>query len=150
MTDSFEDAAGLLRGARIAVLTGAGVSTDSGIPDYRGEGSPKRTPMTFQQFASSARHAQRYWAGSHLGWRRFRSARPNEAHRVLRKPDYRGVEAMLDAVLRHEIGRQLVALTESRPLARSRIDRDLDAYSRIVRFGNSGFMLLLRFLAAER
>jgi len=72
-----------LRGKTIAVLTGAGVSTDSGIPDYRGEGAPPRNPMTFQQFLSDAAYRRRYWAGSHLGWRRFDGARPNDGHRTL-------------------------------------------------------------------
>lgn len=72
-----------LRGRRIVALTGAGVSTDSGIPDYRGAGAPKRTPMTIQQFLGDAAFQQRYWAGSHLGWRRFRAARPNAGHLVL-------------------------------------------------------------------
>ena len=73
----------LLEGRSIAVLTGAGVSTDSGIPDYRGEGAPKRTPMTFQQFMVDAQYRKRYWAGSHLGWSHFDAARPNTGHRVL-------------------------------------------------------------------
>jgi NAD-dependent SIR2 family protein deacetylase len=64
-----EQAERLLAGRRVAVLTGAGVSTDSGIPDYRGEGAPVRNPMTFQTFLGDARARQRYWAGSHLGWR---------------------------------------------------------------------------------
>jgi NAD-dependent SIR2 family protein deacetylase len=81
--DDIDRAADLLTGRRFAVLTGAGVSTDSGIPDYRGEGAPVRTPMTFQQFLSGEEFRKRYWAGSHLGWRAFRSATPNEGHRAL-------------------------------------------------------------------
>jgi len=78
-----DQAVPLLEGRSIAVLTGAGVSTDSGIPDYRGEGAPRRSPMTFQQFLVDAQYRKRYWAGSHLGWRHFDAARPNTGHRVL-------------------------------------------------------------------
>jgi NAD-dependent SIR2 family protein deacetylase len=73
----------LLRDRRIAVLTGAGISTDSGIPDYRGAGAPVRTPMTFSQFLADEPYRKRYWAGSHVGWRRFAAAAPNEGHRIL-------------------------------------------------------------------
>ncbi len=80
---AFEEAVTTLRGRTVAVLTGAGVSTDSGIPDYRGEGAPVRTPMTFQQFLADLDYRKRYWAGSHLGWKRFSAALPNAGHRAL-------------------------------------------------------------------
>jgi NAD-dependent SIR2 family protein deacetylase len=85
-----DQAAEILRGKRIAVLTGAGLSTDSGIPDYRGAGAPVRSPMTFTQFLSDAEYRKRYWAGSQLGWRRFDSAEPNAGHRALAALEVRG------------------------------------------------------------
>lgn len=86
-----ERAEKLLAGRRVAVLTGAGVSTDSGIPDYRGVGAPVRTPMTFPTFLGDARARQRYWAGSHLGWRYFASAAPNAGHAALADLELAGV-----------------------------------------------------------
>ena len=82
-TDSYAAALALLQDRRLVVLTGAGVSTDSGIPDYRSPGSPSRQPMTYQQFISGPQERQRYWARSHLGWRRMGSAVPNAGHRAL-------------------------------------------------------------------
>ena len=81
----------ILRGRVVAVLTGAGLSTDSGIPDYRGNGAPARTPMTFQTFVGDEGSRKRYWAGSHLGWRRFRGAEPNLGHHSLVRLEDRGI-----------------------------------------------------------
>ncbi len=86
-----DEAIRLMRGSRVAVLTGAGVSTDSGIPDYRGEGAPVRTPMTVQTFLASETARKRYWAGSHLGWRTFGTAQPNDGHRALARLEASGV-----------------------------------------------------------
>ncbi|MCJ0871972.1 NAD-dependent protein deacetylase [Streptomyces sp. AP-93] len=74
-----------LRAGGVLVLSGAGMSTESGIPDYRGErGSLRRhTPMTYQEFTSSARARRRYWARGHLGWRTFGRAVPNDGHRAV-------------------------------------------------------------------
>lgn len=72
-----------LRRRTVLVLTGAGISTDSGIPDYRGPNSPARLPMTFQDFVSGPAAQQRYWARAHIGWQRMSAARPNAAHHAL-------------------------------------------------------------------
>ena len=78
-------AAWLAAHPRVVVLTGAGCSTASGIPDYRdGEGAWKRKPPVQQRdFVGSHAVRQRYWARSLVGWRHFAGARPNAAHRAL-------------------------------------------------------------------
>ncbi|MEW1632079.1 NAD-dependent protein deacetylase [Streptomyces sp. NPDC089173] len=84
-TTDLEPVADALDRGGVLVLSGAGISTESGIPDYRGEGGSlsRHTPMTYQDFTADAQARRRYWARSHLGWRTFGSARPNAGHRAV-------------------------------------------------------------------
>jgi NAD-dependent SIR2 family protein deacetylase len=84
-TTDLEPVADALSAGGVLVLSGAGISTESGIPDYRGEGGSlsRHTPMTYQDFTASAEARRRYWARSHLGWRTFGRARPNAGHRAV-------------------------------------------------------------------
>jgi NAD-dependent SIR2 family protein deacetylase len=77
--------ADLLADGDVVVLSGAGLSTDSGIPDYRGASGTLRrhTPMTYQTFTRDPRGRHRYWARSFVGWRKIRGARPNHGHRAV-------------------------------------------------------------------
>lgn len=81
---SYERLVELIRVGNVTVLTGAGLSTESGIPDYRGpDGQRKVVPMTYGEFVASPANRQRYWAGSFVGWRRFAGAGPNDGHRAV-------------------------------------------------------------------
>ncbi|KUO09743.1 NAD-dependent protein deacetylase [Streptomyces sp. DSM 15324] len=84
-TTDLEPVVDALSGGGVLVLSGAGISTESGIPDYRGEGGSlsRHTPMTYQDFTAEAQARRRYWARSHLGWRTFGRARPNAGHRAV-------------------------------------------------------------------
>jgi NAD-dependent deacetylase sirtuin 4 len=93
--DEIQQLESFLRGNdNIVVITGAGVSTSSGIPDYRGpQGSYNRghKPVVHSEFVSSEKTRQRYWARSLLGWKSFSQARPNDAHLALANLEMRGV-----------------------------------------------------------
>ncbi|MFC5289500.1 NAD-dependent protein deacetylase [Actinokineospora guangxiensis] len=75
----------LVAGGGVVVLSGAGLSTESGIPDYRGASGSlrKHTPMTYQEFTGAAESRRRYWARSHVGWRLMARAEPNAGHRAV-------------------------------------------------------------------
>lgn len=81
----------LMKDRKTCVLSGAGMSTDSGIPDYRGPDSPPRTPMTYQQFVGDPAFRRHYWARNHLGWRHMDGARPNIGHRAVAALERAGV-----------------------------------------------------------
>jgi len=80
------------RHPRLFVLTGAGCSTDSGIPDYRDAAGEwkRRPPITYQLFTGNELARKRYWARSLVGFRRMRHARPNDAHHSLATLEQRG------------------------------------------------------------
>lgn len=91
-SDGIDRAVDLLRGRRIALLTGAGISTDSGIPAYRGEGArTRRDPMTIDRYLADEAARRRYWVGGHLGWRALSGAQPNGGHTAVADMESSGI-----------------------------------------------------------
>lgn len=87
---SIDHARSLLLGKKVLALTGAGISTDSGIPDYRGEGRVQKHPLTFDEFMGSERNRARYWARSFVGFSRIALARANAGHEALADAENHG------------------------------------------------------------
>lgn len=92
---AFAMLADLVADGGVVVLSGAGLSTESGIPDYRGETGRRRRaePMTYQTFVGSVSARRRYWARSHLGWRHIAAAASNAGHEVVAALQRRGLVA---------------------------------------------------------
>jgi NAD-dependent SIR2 family protein deacetylase len=133
-----DEALDLLASRPLVVLTGAGLSTDSGIPDYRGPGAPTRAPMTYQEFVATPEAQQRYWARSHLGWQRMGRAEPNAGHHALARLDpglliTQNVDGLHEAagsrrlVALHGRVADVVCLTCRTTSSRGALERELDA-----------------------
>ena len=90
---TLDDLLRLLGGKRIAVLTGAGCSTESGIPDYRGPETRRRArnPIQHRAFMSDPVARRRYWARAVVGWDRFAAAAPNDGHQALAAMEAKGL-----------------------------------------------------------
>ncbi|WP_416904270.1 NAD-dependent protein deacetylase [Micromonospora echinospora] len=102
MTQQVDAVAELVAAGGVVVLSGAGLSTESGIPDYRGPSGVARrhTPMTYQTFTGDAVARRRYWARSHLGWRLIARAAPNDGHRAVARLQHAG---LVDAVITQNV-----------------------------------------------
>lgn len=91
----FDRLVDLMRGRKVVVLTGAGISTDSGIPDYRGPETRRRArnPIQYRAFVQEPEARVRYWARSSIGWNRIAQAQPNVGHQALVRLEEAGVVA---------------------------------------------------------
>ncbi|MFI6237596.1 NAD-dependent protein deacetylase [Micromonospora sp. NPDC050784] len=100
--ESLDALTSLVAGGGVVVLSGAGLSTESGIPDYRGPSGVARrhTPMTFQAFTRDPLARRRYWARSHLGWRLIAGAAPNAGHRAVAGLQHAG---LVDTVITQNV-----------------------------------------------
>lgn len=139
----------LIDGKRVVMLTGAGLSTRSGIPDYRGPETRRRArePVKFAEYMASDAKRARYWARSAVGWTRFSRAEPNVAHRAIATLQERGVIGALLTQnvdrLHHRAGSRRVielhgALEETRCLGCQRVESRHDVQRRILE-QNPGF-----------
>ncbi|MDO5627540.1 MAG: NAD-dependent protein deacetylase [Mobilicoccus sp.] len=81
---ALHEIADLVAAGNVCVLTGAGMSTESGIPDYRGPDGQRRVkPMQYSEFLAGPDSRRRYWSRAHVGWQKFAASAPNAGHRVV-------------------------------------------------------------------
>jgi len=143
VASDFDALVSLCRGRRILALTGAGCSTESGIPDYRGEGTRARArnPVRFDVYVADPHARARYWARAVLGWPSFSAARPNVGHEALARLEHAGlVRAVItqnvDGLHRAAGSREVVelhgALAEVRCLACGAIESRADLQARLL------------------